>query len=112
MLDRVRPGWWREIALDRLAMETCYRCIIGQLYGDYWLGCRELWKSLPSHHLFAASGFGFTLPDEEQDEWIEEHGDDGESSDRLFAPLADAWRAEIDRRIRESGEGVAGGRGS
>jgi len=41
-LDEHLPGWQDEIDWSRLSMETCERCIIGQLFGDYDRGLRIL----------------------------------------------------------------------
>jgi hypothetical protein len=31
LLDEKRPGWWREIDVDRLAIGSMERCVCGQL---------------------------------------------------------------------------------
>jgi hypothetical protein len=90
LLDRVRPGWAREIDRDRLAMESCDRCILGQLWGDYMDGFRELVRPLDSRILFSAADHGFTLPLREQT---------GPWTMNRFAALADAWRDEIRKRL-------------
>ena len=33
LLDERVPGWWRVINLDRLQMEDCTQCMLGQLFG-------------------------------------------------------------------------------
>ncbi len=35
LMDGKRPGWHRRIILDRLFMDSCYQCILGQIYGRY-----------------------------------------------------------------------------
>lgn len=35
LLDRVNPGWWKRIDLERLSLGSCKRCVLGQLYGEY-----------------------------------------------------------------------------
>jgi hypothetical protein len=78
LLDRARPGWEREVSLDRLAMSSCNRCILGQVYGDYVDG-------LVSLNLFgAAAEYGFSF--DSRDTFIDS------------ADLADAWHALIRRR--------------
>lgn len=53
LLDERRPGWWRDaepglIDLDRLNIEDCADCVLGQLYpadspfGSYEHGLRAL----------------------------------------------------------------------
>ncbi len=34
-MDEVRPGWYRQINLQRLNIASCYECIGGQLEGEY-----------------------------------------------------------------------------
>lgn len=96
LLDRVRPGWAREIAADELAMETCDRCLLGQLYGDYHIGFRAVLTSSDSRNLYRAGNFGFTLYDLEQ-------LNDGPYVMARFAGLADAWRAAIRGRLTADG---------
>src|SRR2546421_7478644 len=35
-LDEHAPGWEEKIVLEDLRMKSCLRCIIGQLYGDFF----------------------------------------------------------------------------
>lgn len=35
-LDQRLPGWWRLIDLRQLDMWHSCRCVLGQLYGDYY----------------------------------------------------------------------------
>ena len=100
LLDDAEPQWFRRIALDELAMESCDRCILGQLHGDYMAGFRHILRSFSSKQLFTASDYGFTLPKIEQE--VEES-----VWERRFAALAALWRREV--RLRIAGEGVAGG---
>lgn len=30
------PSWFERIDLQQLEMEDCFRCVIGQLYSDFW----------------------------------------------------------------------------
>lgn len=42
-LDEHEPGWVDRIDLDRLDLDLCPDCIIGQLYGpEYYAGLRTL----------------------------------------------------------------------
>jgi hypothetical protein len=97
LLDRVRPGWAAKIAVDRLGMESCWRCLLGQLYGHYLDGVIALWGRAfvgqpapgdPPH----VHGFVLVLGD------YEAFG--GEAYYEVaYAALADRWRAEIRRRL-------------
>lgn len=93
LLDRIRPGWAEEIALDELAMETCDRCIVGQLYGDYFKGGRDI-SAAVGPEWFIASRHGFTLPVEVQQRALAR----GRTAKQCFAPLARLWRAEVRSR--------------
>lgn len=35
-LDEVREGWYLEIDTEILRLESCHKCVLGQLFGDYW----------------------------------------------------------------------------
>lgn len=37
-LDAVRPGWRAAVDRDRLCMTDGYRCVLGQVFGDYVAG--------------------------------------------------------------------------
>ncbi len=46
LLDEKRPGWWRDIDLGRLDIDSCSTCILGQIgggkYGAYTSAMSEL----------------------------------------------------------------------
>jgi hypothetical protein len=95
LLDQVRPGWWRKIATDRLAMDSCDACILGQLYGGYLRGFWDLTRPLPADRLISATEHGFTLTLAEQRKRF--------APDALWEELAQCWRAEIVARAAEGG---------
>ena len=35
LLDRKLPGWDAGVDLSTLHLDSCSRCVLGQLYGDY-----------------------------------------------------------------------------
>lgn len=39
---KIGRGWRRKIRRRELAMESCQRCVLGQLYGDYGDGLEAL----------------------------------------------------------------------
>lgn len=42
-LDNVLPeGWFREIKVDRIELNSCIDCILGQLFGGYSAGLTAL----------------------------------------------------------------------
>jgi len=42
LLDGVTPGWRSRVNADTLDMDTSFDCVLGQLFGSYWDGTREL----------------------------------------------------------------------
>jgi hypothetical protein len=94
LLDRSCPGWEDRISQDAIAMETCDRCILGSLYGDYFVGWHEVLKPFPASVLFRSAGFGFTLYSHEQDT----SSDTKEVILNRFRELADVWRDVIRKR--------------
>lgn len=38
LLDEKVPGWHERIDLDRFAMNSCARCVLGQLFGGFVVG--------------------------------------------------------------------------
>lgn len=42
LLDKVMPGWASKINEHKLNMSNCKLCILGQLYGDYQEGNKQL----------------------------------------------------------------------
>lgn len=52
ILDEKRPGWPNEIILKELSIQDGTRCVLGQIYGSYFRGAREL-------DINAYTGLGF-----------------------------------------------------
>jgi hypothetical protein len=107
-LDRVRPGWADLINVDTLQMVQCYRCVLGQIYGDYcagvaafgWHPYGEIILALPQVAL------GFVLADEDLHEgeyrWaLDAVGDVG------WRTLTEAWIAAIAERRCAVADGEA-----
>lgn len=92
LLDRFRPGWANQLSTSNIYMETCHECILGHLYGGYWIGGRILASRLPSDFLFNSAEHGFTLYDYEQRD---------PDAMAAFGLLAEAWRQEIKRRVTQ-----------
>lgn len=84
LLDEKRPGWAAEIAIDRLAMQECDSCILGQTYGHYLDALEVLGFDRPP--TLGASHFGFNIltSDIHHPDW---------------GRLADLWRAAIAERM-------------
>jgi hypothetical protein len=90
-LNRVRPGWFREIDRDRLALDSEERDILGQLWGSYELGWSAIRAALAIQGPCSTADLGFTLYDHEQDlvknPWPDIVG--------RFRELTDTWRSAI-----------------
>ena len=69
-LDEVHPGWANEINIETLAIQNPCNCILGQLYGNYNKGKREIGigESRRAIHL----GFAHCLYDRINDAWKRE----------------------------------------
>jgi hypothetical protein len=110
LLDRLEPGWHLRIAADRLAMETCNRCILGQLHGEFAVGFRNVLASVPGRRDFSAFDHGFALGDEDQ------QMSDAEAKllfevfpARImarFEALAELWRVQVWGRAEGIGPGL------
>lgn len=88
LLDQQLPGWEDMVFPDRLRMQSCDRCVLGQLYDGYEEGVQELF----GHSQEEAIAHGFDL---HAGPGASYHPADIEAD---CAELAAAWRAEITRR--------------
>lgn len=85
-MDRRQPGWYRKINTRQLHIAHSDRCVLGQLYGDYYRGLRVLDTGtllgalLGMHELLPASSF------------------------REYDALTTGWVREIARRIVRDGD--------
>jgi hypothetical protein len=41
-LDKRYPGWQDQVDLTRLDIDSCYQCVLGQLYGSFTQGSNSL----------------------------------------------------------------------
>lgn len=106
ILDKFVPDWFRDIASDSLAMESCDKCVLGQLHGDYLAGYQSLRMLLPDGFMFSSAEHGFTLlaaeqrlDDEEIDLVRQNHDFCPERIKFRFNVLADLWRDEVRKRL-------------
>lgn len=93
LLDRRAPGWHRKVAVDRLAIESCDRCVLGQVFGHFVSGKVILIRAEPSldRHFFGRD-HGFVAQSAE-------FGPEGSGHLRYLRALADCWRAEVAARL-------------
>lgn len=63
LLDDMSPGWYTLVDVDELDIWNAEKCILGQVYGDYFTGREAL-------GIASVSPFGFA--DGDRDAWIRE----------------------------------------
>ncbi len=85
LLDKQMPGWADHVDLRTLEIESCTRCVVGQLFGfarpdDLWWGYKGLGVESPRR-------FGFSL------DWDLGHR-------VTYGGLTRAWRRKIRERRR------------
>lgn len=80
-LDEACPGWWRQVT-SPLQMDTSTDCVLGQVYGEYYLGKCQLKVRQPARHGYTLTMGRYYF------------------GRRLLAwqKLADAWSVEITAR--------------
>ncbi len=91
LLDRKRPGWHKEVKPESLRMQSCYSCVLGQLYGFYFAGLEPVLGRIKTYEKRTRQehrhGFILTSDDQSYKTYNEE-----------YEALAEAWKAEILRR--------------
>lgn len=103
LLDLLQPGWAERINVQRLRLEDCQACVLGQLYGGYSAGLEKVFAMRVRPREQA--------PDLSFNAWCNERdaaGADGgfcipvgsgrEQYDRLYGNLTKAWVREIEKR--------------
>ena len=84
-LDEKHPNWFKQIDTNKLNMTLTNDCILGQLYGDYFEGAKQLALDVWPHVV----GFNVQY--------------DGTFSVRDFPKhyklSTDAWKEEISQRL-------------
>lgn len=75
LLDIVKPDWYKQVNILKLSMMDGTKCVLGQLYGQWWKGMHSL--------------FGSTRP-----------GDNYRASDTIFGNMANpiSWVKQIEDR--------------
>lgn len=100
-LDSRLPGWAGRIERTALDMADCKRCILGQLFGDFFNGARILDISV---HEDVDAQFGVNLSSDEVNAIDEScpHGSWKAKEQEAFDLLGLAWLAEIDKRTKRT----------
>jgi hypothetical protein len=102
LLDEKRPGWWREIDLEALSIESRCGCVLGQIgHAVYNVNPKSAFNYADGLHVVgieahAACGYGF---DQETDPEESTSFAEGEQAVREeFEALTAAWRDLITAR--------------
>lgn len=91
LLDERCPGWFKRIDIAQLALASCSRCVVGQLYGEFVNGLKSLDLYLGTHDNSPAVDHGFAIGDGD--------GRPREDADACFwSPLRDCWVSVIAAR--------------
>jgi hypothetical protein len=56
LLDQVRPGWVDRIDLETLNIRNPYKCVLGQVFGNYWYAIDRFSIGLGESHGFFSFG--------------------------------------------------------
>ena len=84
VLDKVQPEWVEDIDLERLDIGSDFSCVLGQLYGTYASGVRNI--------------LGLTIEEcivsGRPREWSIEHG--------FFSPACDGDKDELTREWKDA----------
>lgn len=94
LLDKRIPGWHNKINTEELKMDSCYRCVLGQIYGFYTRGLHQVFGSTADDREELEHEevlYGFVALNSEMFDGIHE-----------YEVLTATWKAEIlKRRERE-----------
>jgi hypothetical protein len=96
LLDRIKPGWYHQVELQMLNMNSCFNCVMGQLFGEFTKATEEVGHHPPDRWEWAAQ-YGFALTENEE-------GDPADSSD--YNRLSHEWVDTILRLRKERRHGV------
>lgn len=85
LLDRARPGWYRNINLNRLNISDGRACALGQVYGGYTEGSFRLGLD---HRSVREHGFQISMTTLPLVGW-----------EREYAALTEEWKRQIETRL-------------
>lgn len=86
LLDSERPNWFTQIDTDKLHMSSLCDCILGQVYGDFETGTKELFTG-DECETCVSYGFDWFLKERE------ENGNIQFELERL-------WKEQINTRLK------------
>jgi hypothetical protein len=120
LLDAVRPGWENEVDTDRLVLNRCDKCVIGQLYVDprgEKLAHVQFWAKLQELNvvedlidgggtLVEAQRYGFALDTASMWRDDESYAAYDRQVHIAYATLTREWQAAIAARRYETARAV------
>lgn len=88
LLDRKKSGWHKKVKPEHLRMQSCYSCVLGQLYGFYFSGLEPIFGRIKSYERRTQKEHrhGFILASD---------GHNYKTCNEEYEALAEAWKAEI-----------------
>lgn len=89
LLDRVRPGWERDVNVMTIDIRSWKNCVLGQVYGSFSSALSILIREESEFGIDFASSHGFAV-DARSPEW----------RTLIHAELASSWREAILARRR------------
>jgi hypothetical protein len=96
LLSRLNPWWFHQVDPDRLDLDSCSHCVLGQLFGEYDRGIQALFRDVEDRDQYADHG-----PHVEHGFFVENWDTDYEERQSLTEYLAMVWILRI-RRLREA----------
>lgn len=99
-MDRVAPGWWKNINLKRLNIGSGYCCVLGQTYGHYQTGMDKGKVNRLSWRLFR----WFHVADADHARAFQLGFHDAEAR---FTGLNKAWKKAIAKRQKQQAYSIA-----
>lgn len=90
-LDEIEPRWINRINTNTLQLRVCHRCVLGQLFGDYFNAAKEHGLTLTQ-----TQQMGFFNPKFETDP--EHPSFESINSREYWKDLTDTWLVMIEER--------------
>lgn len=71
LLDEHAPGWWRRIDLKTFQLTEPCLCVLGQIYGNYYDACADVfkWGENFATREKQTKRFGFSMESSRNEDW-------------------------------------------
>ena len=89
LLDEERPGWRDAINLDELDLQSCYKCILGQVFNEFMTGCSILGIEGEAY------SYGFDVDWQVTVEWNDVEVSDEMQEEVIWNAYKETWVQEI-----------------